>query len=74
MGVALELKRVMETNPIRVSQRYISRYITVTVAKSSCTLVTRRSTSVIKVGVAYVHVHVSRHLKWISLGLHMHGV
>ena len=34
-----------------------------TVIKSSCTLVARRSASVIKVGVAYVNIHVSKHLK-----------
>ena len=31
--------------------------------KSSCTRVTRWSASVIKVGVAYVNVRTSRHLK-----------
>ena len=31
--------------------------------KSSCTLVTRRSASVIRVGVVYVNVCVSRRLK-----------
>ena len=31
--------------------------------KSSCTQVTRWSASVIRVGVAYMNVHVSRHLK-----------
>ena len=31
--------------------------------KSSCTLVTRRSASVIKVGVVYVNVRVSIHSK-----------
>ena len=31
--------------------------------KSSCTRVGRRRTSVIKVGVAYMNAHVSRHLK-----------
>ena len=37
--------------------------MTVAVVKSSCTSVTRRSASVIKVGVAYVDIHVSRRLK-----------
>ena len=49
---------ISRTNPTRISQHCISRYITVTVVKSSCALVTRRSASVIKVGV---NVHVSRH-------------
>ena len=31
--------------------------------KGSCTQVTRRSASIIRVGVAYVNVRVSRHLK-----------
>ena len=34
-----------------------------TIVKSSCTRVTRQSTSVIKVGVAYMNVCVSKHLK-----------
>ena len=34
-----------------------------TVVKSSFTRVTRQSASFIKVGVAYVNVHVLRHLK-----------
>ena len=37
--------------------------MTVTVVKSSFTSVTRRSASVIKVGVAYVNIRVSRRLK-----------
>ena len=51
---------IMELCHIRVSQHCISRYITVTVTKSSCTRVTRQSASVIKVGVACVNVHISR--------------
>ena len=31
--------------------------------KSSCTSVTRWSASVIKVGVAYVNIHILKHLK-----------
>ena len=34
-----------------------------TVVKSSCTRVTKQSASVIKVGVAYMNVYISRHLK-----------
>ena len=63
MGVALALIRVIATNPLRVSYRCISRSFTVTVVKSSCTSVTRRSASVIKVGMAYVNIRVSRRLK-----------
>ena len=37
--------------------------VTYAVIKSSCTQVTRRCASVIKVGVAYVNVHILRHLK-----------
>ena len=33
------------------------------VVKNSCTLVTRWSTSVIKVSVVYIHICVLRHLK-----------
>ena len=33
------------------------------VVKSSCTRVTRQSASVIRVGVAYVNISVSKHLK-----------
>ena len=46
---------VMETNP--------SKSKLVLYTKSSCTRVKRRSTSVIKVGVAYVNSYVSRCLK-----------
>ena len=63
MGVALELLRVVHTNPTRVSYRCIKRSFTIIVVKSSCTRVTRRSASVIRVGVAYVNVWVSRRLK-----------
>ena len=61
--MALELKLIMETNPIKVSQCCISRQFPVAVIKSNCTLVTRRSASVVKVDVAYMNAHVSRHLK-----------
>ena len=37
--------------------------MTVEVVKSSCTSVTRRSALVVKVGVAFVNVRVSRGLK-----------
>ena len=37
VGVALELKHVMVTNLIKVSQHYISCLFTVTVIKNSCT-------------------------------------
>ena len=63
MGLALTLICVVDINPLRVSYRCIRRYFTATVAKSSCTRVTRRSAAVIKVGVAYMNVCVSRHLK-----------
>ena len=49
--VGLELNRVIETNLIRVSCHCIS-YSTLTVIQNSCTLVTKHSASVIKVGVA----------------------
>ena len=63
MGVALALVRFVDTNPLRDSYRCIRRYFTVTVIKSSCTVVTRQSASVINVGVAYVNVRVSKSLK-----------
>ena len=63
MGMALVLVRVVDTNPIRVSWCCIRCQFTVTAIKSSCTRVTRRSSSVIRVGVVYVNIHVSRHLK-----------
>ena len=53
----------METSLIRVSYPCISRYFTVTVIQNSCSEVTRRSASVIKVGVVDVDVRVSSHLK-----------
>ena len=63
MGVALALVRVVDTNLLRVSYRCIRRSFTVTVIKSSCTRVTRRSASVINVGVAYGNVRVSKSLR-----------
>ena len=63
MGVALALICVIATNPLRVSYRCIRRLFNTTAVKSSCTGVTRRSASVIKVGVAYVNMRVSRRLK-----------
>ena len=36
---------------------------TVTVIKNSCTRVARQRISVIRVGVAYMNVHILRHLK-----------
>ena len=63
MGMALALICIVHTNPLRVSYRCIRRYFTVTVIESSCTSVARQRASVIKVGVAYVNVYVSRHLK-----------
>ena len=63
MGVTLVLIRVITTNPLRVSYRCIRRQFTVIVVKNNCTSVTRLSASVIKVGVAYVNVRVSRRLK-----------
>ena len=63
MGVALALICVIATNPIRVSKHCVRRYLTAIVIKSSCTRVTRRSASVIKVGVAYLNIHISTHLK-----------
>ena len=63
MSVALALIRIVDTNPLRVSFRCIRREFTVIVVKSSCTIVTRRSASVIKVGVGYVNVRVSKRLK-----------
>ena len=50
----------LDTNPITVSYRFIRRYFTVTVVKYSCTRVTRRSVSVIRVGVAYVYRDVQK--------------
>ena len=46
----------------------IGMQFTATVVKSSCTRVTRWSDSVIRVGVAYVSVYVSRRLKKAGLG------
>ena len=63
MGVALALICIVETNPIRVNYCCIRHSFTATVVKSSCTRVTRQSASVIKMGVAYVNVCVSRRLK-----------
>ena len=61
--MALALIRIVDTNPLRVSYRCVRRYFTVTIIESSCTSVARRHASVIKVGVAYMNVHVSRYLK-----------
>ena len=41
VGVALELKCIVETNTIRVNQQCKRRYVTVTAIKGNCTLVTR---------------------------------
>ena len=65
MGVVLALIHVVDTNlnPLKVSYRCLTWLFTTTVIKSSCTRATRQSFSVIKVGVVYMNVHVSRHLK-----------
>ena len=53
----------IDTSPLIVSLRCIRHQFTVTVIKSSCTRVTRRSASVTRVDVVYVNVCISRHLK-----------
>ena len=63
MGQVLALVRVMDTNPIKVSYCCIRHPFTITVIKISCTQVIRQSASVIRVGVAYMNICVSRHLK-----------
>ena len=62
MGVVLALIFIAEINPIRVSWCCIRHLFSVTVITNSCTWVTRESASVIKVGVAYVNMCISRHL------------
>ena len=62
MGVALELKCVIETNLIR-GYRYISCYLHFNIPLDSCTQATRWNASVIKVGVVCVGLHVLRLLK-----------
>ena len=61
--MTLALVHVLDINPIRVSQCCIWHQFTVMVIESSCTRVKRWSASVIRVGVANVNMHVSRHLK-----------
>ena len=61
--MALELKCFLEINNIRVSQCCMNLLFSVTVVKSSCTFVMKQSTPVIKLGMAYMNIHVSRHLK-----------
>ena len=63
MGVALELKHVIETNLIRVSYHCISCYFHLTFLLNGCTQATRWRALVIKVGVVDVYVHVLSHLK-----------
>ena len=60
VGVALELRRIIETNPIRVSYHYVCKQLlSLNVPLNSCTQATGWSSSVIKVGVIYVGVRMS---------------
>ena len=56
VSVALELKCITETNPIRVNYLCISHYFNGNSHQISCTYVTRQSASVIKVGVMYLGI------------------
>ena len=55
--------RVVDTSSIRVSYRCISCYFTVTIILNRCSWVTRRSASVLKVGVVDVEIRILSHLK-----------
>ena len=60
VGMALELKHTIVTNLMRVSYCCIAVTFTLTFLLSSCMQAARRSTSVIKVGVACEGIHVLR--------------
>ena len=62
-SAALELKHFVETNLVRVSYHCIRCYFTLTFLLNSYTQATRRSASVIKVGVEGISVCVLRCLK-----------
>ena len=57
----------------RHSRYSVRRYFNIIVVKSSCTCVKIQGTSVIKVGVVYVNIRLSRHLKECWLGLKING-
>ena len=68
VSMALELKRVIVTNLIRVSCRCIAVTFTLTFLLTSCTQVARWSAFVIKVGVVCVRTRIKVFEKSAGLG------